>query len=107
MTLYSEPRVLQLATSGAKGGIVATGSVCLLSSEGKPAWVHNVQCVPQASTNLFSISAVITDGFTFAVNDSGAYVRVEGIDGWHCGVHRITSYNVCYTKLLRIIYCSH
>ncbi len=87
MTLYSEPRVLQLATAGAKGGIIATGSVCLLNAEGKPAWVHNVQCVPEASTNLFSVSAGIKDGFTLAVNDNGAYVRVEGMDGWQCGVH--------------------
>jgi hypothetical protein len=50
-TVYAEPRALQLATSGAKGGIVAAGSVCLLSSEGRPVWLHNVQCVPEASTN--------------------------------------------------------
>ncbi len=86
VTVYSEPRVLQLATAGAKGGIVATGSVCLLNGEGKPMWLHNVQCVPEASTNLLSVSAAIRDGLTFLVNDQGAYVRVEGADGWYCGV---------------------
>jgi hypothetical protein len=89
MTVYDEPRALQLATTGANGGIVAAGSVCLLNSEGKPAWIHNVQCVPDASTNLLSVSAGIRDGLTFAVNDSGAYVRVEGQDGWSSRVQEM------------------
>jgi len=89
MTAYAEPRALQLATAGANCGIIASGSVCLLNGEGKPVWLHNVQCVPEASTNLLSVSAGIRDGLTFAVNDSGAYVRVEGADGWSCGVQEM------------------
>ena len=69
MTVFSEPRPLQLATEGARGSIVASGSVCLLNQEGKPVWLHNVQCVPEASSKLL-----------------GAYVRVEGADGWMCRV---------------------
>jgi hypothetical protein len=57
MTIYSEPRKLQLATSGAQGAIIAVGSICLLNHEGKAAWLHNVQCVPEASSNLLSVSA--------------------------------------------------
>jgi transposase InsO family protein len=86
MTVFNEPRPLQLATEGARGSIVASGSVCLLNQEGKPVWLHNVQCVPEASSNLLSVSAGIRDGLIFAVNDSGAYVRVEGADGWMCRV---------------------
>jgi hypothetical protein len=35
------------------------------------------------------VSAGIRDGLTFAVNDSGAYVRVEGQDGWSCRVREM------------------
>lgn len=35
MAVFSEPRVLQLATAGAKGRIIATGSVRLLNHEGR------------------------------------------------------------------------
>jgi hypothetical protein len=35
------------------------------------------------------VSAGIRDGLTFAVNDSGAYVRVDGADGWSCGVREM------------------
>lgn len=89
MTVFAEPRVLQLTTAGAKGGIVATGSVCLLNHEGRSVWLHNVQCAPEASTNLLSVSAGIRDGLTVAVNDSGAYARVEGANGWHYGVQEL------------------
>jgi hypothetical protein len=35
-TVYSEPRPLQLATEGVQSAITATGSVCIVNSEGKP-----------------------------------------------------------------------
>jgi len=89
VTVFSDPRPLQLATEGAKGGIIASGSVCLLSQEGKPVWLHNVQCVPEASTNLLSVSAGIRDGRIFAVKDSGAYVKVEGPNDWTCRVQEV------------------
>lgn len=69
MTVFSEPRGLQLATAGAKGGNVATGSVCVLNHDGRSTWLHNVQCVREASTNLLSVSAAILDGLSFAVNN--------------------------------------
>lgn len=55
-TLYTEPRVLQLATSESHGQIVASGSVCLLNNEGRGLWLHNVQCVPQARHQTCSLS---------------------------------------------------
>lgn len=106
VTMYAEPRVLQLATAGSTGGIVATGSVCLLNGEGKPMWLHNVQCVPEASTNLLSVSAAIRDGLTFLANDSGAYVRVEGTDGWYCGVqetHGLYSMKSVYPTTVPVV----
>jgi hypothetical protein len=64
-TVYTEPRQLQLATSESHGSIIASGSVCLVNAEGQLLWLHNVQCVPQASTNLLSVSAGVRDGIQF------------------------------------------
>jgi hypothetical protein len=61
-TVYSEPRPLQLATEGVQSAITATGSVCIINSEGKPLWLHNVQYVADANTNLISVSSGIRDG---------------------------------------------
>lgn len=94
MTVFADTRVLQLPTAGAKGGIVATGSACLLIHEGRNVWLLNVQCVPEASTNLLSVSDGIRDGLNFTVNDSGAYVRVEGKTG---GTGEYKSYMACTT----------
>ena len=46
-----------------------------------------------------------------SITDYGVFVDIGGVDGlirkpdltWKKIKHRITSYNVCYTKLLRII----
>jgi hypothetical protein len=85
-TVYSEPRTLQLATSEASGQIVASGSVCILNSEGHTLWIHNVQCVPMASTNLLSVSAGIRDGITFVPRENGAYHSMIGPMGWECRI---------------------
>lgn len=53
------------------------GSVCLLSHEGGAAWIHNVHCVPEASTNLLSVSAAVRYGFMFVLKDHGTYARVK------------------------------
>jgi hypothetical protein len=58
---YQPPRSLNLATSDARGGIVACGDVCLISHSGIPLWIHNGQCVPAATTKLLSVSAAIVD----------------------------------------------
>jgi len=87
-TLYSEPMPLQLATEGGKGGIVASGSVCLLNSEGKPLWLHNVQCVPDATVNLFSVNASERDGVELVTGHKGHYVGIMGPTDWECRVAR-------------------
>lgn len=87
VTVYAEPRTLQLATSGAQGAIIAVGSICLLNHEGKAAWLHNVQCVPEASSNLLSVSAAVRDGFVFVPKDDGTFSRMEGMGEWGCNVN--------------------
>jgi hypothetical protein len=73
-TVYSEPRPLQLATEGVQSAITARGSVCIVNSEGKPLWLHNVQYVSDANTNLISVSSGIRDGIKFIPReDTDAY----------------------------------
>ena len=86
VTVLAEPQTLQLATAGAHGAIVATGSICLLNHEGRSAWLHNVKCVPEASSNLLSVSAAVRDGFTFVPKPNGTYCRMEGMGDWTCNV---------------------
>lgn len=78
VTIFAESRTLQSATSGAQGAIIGMGSVCLLYHEGKAAWLQNVHCGPEASTNLLSVSAAVRDGFMFVPKENGTYARVEG-----------------------------
>jgi hypothetical protein len=48
--------------------------VCKVNSEGKPLWLHNVQYVSDANTNLISVSSGIRDGIKFIPReDIGAY----------------------------------
>jgi hypothetical protein len=61
-TVHATPIPLHLATSDATGGIVATGSVCLLSPNNVPLWLHHVQCVPSAIFNILSVSVALRDG---------------------------------------------
>lgn len=86
VTIFAEARPLQLATAAAQGSIIGMGSVCLLNSEGRAAWIHNVQCVPDASSNLLSVSAAVRDGLNFVPKENGTYASVHGPDGWHCSV---------------------
>jgi hypothetical protein len=85
-TMYSEPRKLQLATAEGMGTIIGSGSVCLLNGEGKSVWLHNVQCVPQAGSNLLSVSAGIRDGLSFTTNDFGAFLGMNGQGDWECRI---------------------
>ena len=78
--------MLQLATSEAQGHIVASGSVCLLNNEGKALWLHNVQCVPHASTNLVSVSSAIRDGAMFVTRENGSYSHLTAPNGWECSI---------------------
>ena len=87
-TVFAEPLPLQLATAGSKGGIVATGSVCILTPEGRPLWLHNVQCVPDATANLFSVNASERDGIDLIPGQKGHYVGVSGPGDWECRVVR-------------------
>lgn len=75
-----------LATSESRGHTVASGSVCLLNNEGKGLWLHNVQCVPQASTNLLSVSAAIRDGASFVPRENGSYSHLTAPNGWECSI---------------------
>jgi len=84
--VYTEPRQLQLATSESHGSIIASGSVCLVNAEGQLLWLHNVQCVPQASTNLLSVSAGVRDGIQFVPRENGTYSSLVGPMGWECSV---------------------
>jgi hypothetical protein len=87
-TVYSEPRPLQLATEGVQSAITATGSVCIINSEGKPLWLHNVQYVFDANTNLISVSSGIRDGVKFIPReDTGAYCAMQGPADWECRLH--------------------
>jgi hypothetical protein len=87
-TVYSEPRPLQLATEGVQSAITATGSVCIINSEGKPLWLHNVQYVADANTNLISLSSGIRDGVKFIPReDTGAYCAMQGPADWECRLH--------------------
>lgn len=54
----------------------------LTENEGKGLWMHSVQCVPQASTNLMSVSAAIRDDASFAPQDNAAYSHVTSPNGW-------------------------
>lgn len=85
-TVYTEPRQLQLATSESHGSIIASGSVCLVNAEGQLLWLHNVQCVPQASTNLLSVSAGVRDGIQFVPRENGTYSSLVGPMGWECSI---------------------
>jgi hypothetical protein len=50
-------RQLQLATSESHGSIIASGSVCLVNAERYYSGSIMHRCVPQAGTNLLSVSA--------------------------------------------------
>ena len=80
--LHQKPIPLHLATSDAKGAIVATGSVCIVSAQKQKLWLHNVQCVPSAISNLISVSSAIGDGAQFETDARGAFVGMRGPEGW-------------------------
>jgi hypothetical protein len=86
-TVHVTPIPLHLATSDATGGIVATGSVCLLSPNHVPFWLHHVQCVPSATFNILSVSAALRDGEVFSTNSLGAFTAVSGPNQWSTRVH--------------------
>jgi transposase InsO family protein len=85
--MYQSPKPLHLATSDAVGGIIAKGSVCLLDARGAQLWLHNVQCVPAATTNLISVSAAIRDGCQFRTDSKGAHVQMVGPAAWECDIN--------------------
>ena len=78
-----------LHTAESQGQIIATGSVCLLNGEGRGLWIHHVQCVPTASSNLLSVSAAIRDGCRLVTQEEGAYVEMLGPDDWVCRVREV------------------
>jgi transposase InsO family protein len=86
-TVHATPIPLHLATSDATGGIVATGSVCLLSPNNVPLWLHHVQCVPSAIFNILSVSAALRDGAVFSTDNVGAFTAVSGPNQWNTSVH--------------------
>jgi hypothetical protein len=57
-----------------------------MSPSGIPFWIHNVQCVPDATTNLLSVSAAIADGLRMVSSDTGAFQQLVGSDSWDCPV---------------------
>lgn len=71
VTFFADARPLQLATAAAQGSIIGMGIVCLLNSDGRSVWIHNVQCVLEASSNLLSVSAGVKDGLTFVPKENG------------------------------------
>ena len=82
--MHGQPLPLHLATSDAKGGIIASGSVCLVNARHEVFWLHNVQCVPSAHTNLISVTGAIQDGASFLTDTAGGYTAMKGPEGW-CG----------------------
>jgi hypothetical protein len=85
--MYQSPKPLHLATSDAVGGIIAKGSVCLLDARGAQLWIHNVQCVPAATTNLISVTAAIRDGCQFRTDSKGAHIQMVGPAAWECDIN--------------------
>ena len=85
-TVHAQPTPLQLATSDATGGIVATGSVCLFTQQCVPLWLHHVQCVPSATTNILSVSAALRDGAQFLTDEVGAFTAVSGPNSWRAAI---------------------
>ena len=82
--MHAQPLPLHLATSEAKGGIIASGSVCLVNARNEVFWLHNVQCVPSAQTNLISVLGAVQDGASFLTDSAGCYIAMKGPEGW-CG----------------------
>jgi hypothetical protein len=83
---HSRYRPLQLATEGVQSAITATGSVCIINSEGKPLRLHNVQYV--ADANSCSVSSGIRDGVKcIPREDAGAYCAMQGPADWECRLH--------------------
>jgi GAG-pre-integrase domain len=56
--------------------------VCLQGVDGTLCWLHQVQCVPDATANLISVSAAVRDGCTFETRDNGVYVAMAGGPDW-------------------------
>jgi hypothetical protein len=88
--MHAQPLPLHLATSDAKGGIIASGSVCLVNARQEVMWLHNVQCVPSAHSNLLSVTGAIQDGATFLTDTAGGYTALRGPDGWSGRISRST-----------------
>jgi hypothetical protein len=86
-TVHATPIPLHLATSYATGGLVATGSVCLLNTNNVPMWLHHVQCVPSATFNILSVSVALRDGAVFSTDNVGAFTAVSGPNQWSTSVH--------------------
>eukprot|EP00884_Botryococcus_braunii_P012552 jgi/Botrbrau1/21298/Bobra.0184s0011.1 len=86
--MHAQPLPLHLATSDAKGGIIASGSVCLVNAKREVMWLHNVQCVPSAHSNLLSVTGALQDGATFLTDNAGGYTALRGCWNW-CTVRSI------------------
>jgi hypothetical protein len=84
--IHAKPIPLHLATSDATGCIIASGSVCILSPQRIPFWIHHVQCVPSATTNILSVSAALRDGAVFQTDNVGAFSYVSGPNHWRAQV---------------------
>jgi hypothetical protein len=84
--VYQPLRSLSLVTSDANGALVASGDVCLMSPLGVPLWLHNVQCVIAATTNLISVSAAISYGVEMVTIETGAISQLLGPNRWECPV---------------------
>jgi hypothetical protein len=51
--------------------------------------LHNVQCVPAATTNLVSVLAAISDGVRVVTRSTGAICKLVGPNQWDCLVKDI------------------
>jgi hypothetical protein len=100
LVVYQPPILLSLATSDANRGIVASGGVCIMSPLGVPLWLHNVQCVLAATTNLVLVSAAISDGAKMVTGDTGAINHVVGPNQWNCPVRDVDGLYVLHGVLL-------
>jgi hypothetical protein len=60
--------------------------VCLISPNGVPLWIHNVQCVHAATTNLLSVSVAIADGLRMLTLDTRAFQQLVGSGSWECSI---------------------
>jgi hypothetical protein len=61
-THFTSPNLLRVPKNEAKGGIVASGSTCLLCPKETECWIRQAHFAHDAAPNLVHVSNAIRDG---------------------------------------------